>query len=635
MSGLLRKELRALAPIALLGVLVMSGDLLYRPFTQRHDESSWTDIANYIEPGGNGGLGWVLLLLAVSVAYAAYPREHDEGTIALLHALPIRRSTIYLAKVGAGLLTLFAMVAALFLTDALQSNVIATSLEGGQWRFELALQLSLLQLAVCIVVYGHALLASVLRLFGLIPYAVFLLLANTLEDLAPPLMWANPIELLAARYDGRALVFPWAGLSAQLAIAALAYGLAYLAWAGPAARIGAAFQRLRASMIGKAAFGCASVLTVAFVALIAGMFLMTGLPGDDSNESATPSLETTEVRTERYLLTVPSALSARAEPLIDDADRLHEAVRARLGAEVGPELVADLTDTSTEHLGIAAWTTLRVGLAVERDPVRLKRTFTHETAHAFQHRITDGRHRLAPSATRFFAEGSAEHLAFGVVPDDEALARARIIAAATWRRHRMRFDDLADDTRLRARFDPMLVYPLGELWTAALVETYGDEALGDLLRAMGRSDAPKDLTPRAYWEDALRAGGYDLETVLAAFERRIATIAEDEREAIERLPRIGGGVRERAGARLVLEAVLDRDPPPGARSMVRVRSGPDARDTETFGVEGQPDPADPRRVTFRILSALLPSSRFQVLFSVLPEGSEWAFSESWQWASAP
>src|SRR5690606_1864475 len=149
----------------------------------------------------------------------------------------------------------------------------------------------------------------------------------------------------------------------------------------------------------------------------------------------------TEVRTERYRLTVPSALSARAAPLIADADRLHEAVRVRLGADVGPVLVADLTDTSSEHLGLTSWTTLRVALAGARDPAQLRRTFTHETAHAFQHRLTDG--RGAGRATRFFMEGSAEHLAQAGVPDPEELDRVRLVAAATWTRHRMRFEDLA------------------------------------------------------------------------------------------------------------------------------------------------------------------------------------------------
>lgn len=628
MIALYRKELRALAPIALLGMLLMSGDIFIRPLTERYDESSWTDIATYVRPEQDGPLGWMWIVLAVSVAYAAYPREHDERTIELLHALPIRKSSIFLAKVAAGWTALFAIAAMLFVTDAIQSNLSPASLDGDQWRLGVALELAALQLALCVVVYGHALFASVLRLFGLIPYLALIFLTNVLEELLPPLMWVDPNELLAPRYDGRALVIPWGGLIAQLGAAALAYLLAFLAWAGPAERIGRAIERLRASVAGTAAIGCAGVGGVFFVALFALGILIGGMPEDDEGEDT--SIAVSEVSTERYVLAVPDALAARAEPLVADADRLHEEVRVRLGADVGPVLVADLTDTSAEHLGIAAWTTLRVGLAGERDPVQLRRTFTHETAHAFQHRMIDARRS---AASRFFIEGSAEYLAKAIVPDDRALTDARTLAVAAWTRHRMRFEDLADDGRLRERFDPLLVYTLGELWTAALVETYGARAIGDVLRAMGRADAPRDLPPRAYWEDALRAAGYDLETVLSRFERMVAEHAERERDAIEALPRLGGGVRGRDGAYLLLEARLDRDLPPGARVLARIRSGPDARDSETQAFEGERDATDPRRLVFRVHVALVPSSRFQILFSVAPSTRGWAFSETWQWAT--
>lgn len=629
---LYRKELRALAPFALLGMLLASGDLFVRPLTERHDESSWVDIAGYIEPTTESSSAWIWMVLAASIAYAAYPREHDEGTIALLHSLPIRPSSIYLAKVAAGWTALFAIVAVLLITDGLQSNLSPASLEGGQWRLGLALELAALQLALCLIAYGHALLASVARLFGLIPYVVLLLMTNILEDSIPPLIWADPTELVAPRYHGRSLVIPWAPLAAQASLALFAYGLAYLSWVGPAARVGRAIERLRASLGGKLVAGCAGVFALGLLALIALGVLVGGMPDDEEHEDGEGSaIVASEVTTERYRLTIPSDLRGRAEPLIADADRLHEAVRVRLGADVGPVLVADLTDTSAEHLGLTAWTTLRVGLAGERDPEQLRRTFTHETAHAFQHRLTDG--RASSGATRFFMEGSAEHLAQAVVPDAEELARVRAVAVASWTRHRMRFEDLADDERLRARFDPLLVYPLGELFTAALVETYGEGAIGNVLRAMRRDGAPRDLPPRAYWEDTLRAAGYDLETALAAFERAVSREAERQRAAIDALPRLGGGVRGREGGSLVLEATLDRDAPPSASFFVQVRSGPNAGDTETVGVEGEVDPSNPRRVTFRLLAPLLPGGRFQILFSVAPGPRGWAFSESWQWAS--
>ncbi|HEY8432925.1 MAG TPA: ABC transporter permease subunit [Sandaracinaceae bacterium] len=632
MRGLLAKELRALVPLGALGILVMSGDLLYRPILERHDQATWTRIADYVRPGEGSTLGLVLLILATSVAYAAYPREHDERTIELLASLPIRRSTIFAAKVLAGLLVLWTMCAALLLTDAVQSTLGVSSLSGDQWRLALALQLTALQAALCAIAYAHALLASVLRLFGLVPYALVLVMANLLEDALPILAWIDPCELLVARYEGRDLVVPWVPLAIHAAVALAALGLAYLAWSGPAERIGRALERLRESVAGKLAFGCASAAALGFLGLVTAGVLVGGMPDDPETREDDDTLATSQRATVRYVFTYPSGLEGRATPLIDAADGIHESVRLRLGAPVGPRLVADLTDTSREHLGIASWTHLRVGLVTERDPVRLRRTFAHETAHAFQHVMSDGRH--GPAARLFF-EGSAEHLAFLVVPDDELLRRARVIAAAAWTRHRMRFEDLADDERLRARFDPALVYAIGELWTAALVETHGERAIGDVLRAMARPEARRDLGPRAYWEELLRAAGCDLEATLATFERTVASIAERERASIERLPRIGGGVAGASGASVRVVAQLDRDADPTFTYWLRVRSGPEAGDTETVGVPGQVDARDPRRVTFSVHRALVPSARFQILFSVRPGEQGWAWSETWQWATAP
>lgn len=636
MIALLGKELRALFPIGLLGALLMSGDLLYRPLLERHDEVTWTHICDYVNPGEGSFLGFVLMILAASVAFAAYPREHDERTIELLASLPVRRTTIFAAKTLAGLSVLWAMNLSLLVTDGLQSTVSPESLSGGQWRLDLALQFAALQAAFCAIAYAHALFASVLRLFGLIPYAVVLVMTNLLEDSWPLLAWIDPSELLVARYEGTSLVVPWTGLAIHGAVALAVFGLAYLAWSGPAERIGRAFERLRESVLGKLAFGCASAAVLGFIGLVALGLMIGGVPGDEEPGEEEGTFATSERTTQRYVFTYPSSLEARAEPLMDAADGLHEAVRLRLGAPAGPPLVADLTDTSREHLGIASWTHLRVGLVAERDPVRLQRTFAHETTHAFQHVLTDGRQGESGGvSTRFFAEGSAEHVAFLVVQGDALLLRARVIAAASWTRHRMRFEDLADDQRLRERFDPMLVYAIGELWTAALVETHGERAVGDVLRAMGRDGAPRGLRGRAYWEDVLRAAGCDLEATNAAFERTVAAIADRERASLEALPRIGGGVAGGSGSSVRLVAVLDRDPEPSFTYFARIRSRPDASDPETVGVRGTSDPSDPRRVVFDVHRALIPSARFQLLFSIKPHEDGWAWSETWQWASAP
>ena len=317
-----------------------------------------------------------------------------------------------------------------------------------------------------------------------------------------------------------------------------------------------------------------------------------------------------------------------------EADAIHAALAARLDAEPGPRLVADLTEVSAEHLGIASWTHIRVGLITEPDPLRLRRTFAHETAHAFQHRLSDRWRGDEARETRFFAEGSAEHLAYALVPDPAGLRQARAVAAAMWERQGLSSDDLFDDRRRRGRYETTLVYTLGERWVAALVATCGEGAIGDALRAMAREGASRHLSGRAFWSATLASFGCDLEAVDAALAEAMRADAEALREDIEAIPRLGGGVVGGEGGAVQVVALLDRDPPPGLTYLLRVRSGPERSDTETVTLRGRPDPADPRRVRFEVPCALMPDARFQLQLAVLTEPRGWPYAEPWQWAEA-
>ena len=338
-----------------------------------------------------------------------------------------------------------------------------------------------------------------------------------------------------------------------------------------------------------------------------------------------PSLETRRTVSERYEFVYPVNHAARAEALIADADALHLAVQRVLGADAGPLIVADLTEQSREHRGISSWTHVRVGLAAEPDPLRLRHVFTHETVHAFQHRLSDDHQGSEARATRWFAEGSAEWVANRVVGQDEARQHARRMATAAWRYHGVGFDELVDDERLRERFDTTLVYSLGELLVDALVRACGESAVGDALRAMARDDAPDDLAPRAYWAAGLASFGCDLERVHASFETRLEEEYAAQRAAIDALPRLGVGALAPGHLQIATEGPV----PAGAVVVARVRRGPEQDDSGVLGVRAREQALGVYEV--RVPRAALGSARYQVALGLQTDPDGWLWSEPWQW----
>ncbi len=648
MTALFLKEYRSLIPLQVVMILSGSGDLLYRPWLERLDQASWTHISSYIEPGTGSMLGVILAIFGLLVAYSLFPREHDDGTIEFLYSLPVPRWKIFLAKVLAGVTVLAVSAVVLQFTDWLQQSPNPQSFTGEQWRLQVAVVSASLQLSVSGVVLCHGVLISFLRRFGLIPYALVGWLVLTLERLEPSLAGLNFVNLLDLRYEGGRALVPWGPLTAHLLVAAAALGVAYLLWMGVAERFVAWWSRLREAAAGKVALGCATALVVVVLGSLA-IALMTASVGGELLGGGPEELRTTgehdpgtdRVETDRFVFTFPRSQRDRALKLAAGADALHERMRQRLDAEVGAKVVVDLTEESSHHEGITSWTVMRVGLAGEPDDRRVLKVLAHELVHAFQFQISDGKMAENGRATRAFAEGSAEHLAHWLVPDPELERAARRTALAAWERHEIRFEELADDDRLRADFDTLLVYTLGQTWVAALVDACGEGSIGRALRAMSRDDAPRDLAPLPFWQDTLRAAECDFEAVGLRWSEMMSQGVEQEREFLDLLPRLGGGVARGDRRMITVLATLDRPPLPAdrfpeVRYQLRVRSGPGASDVQLRGYRGRVVPeTDGRRVEFRVPRAALPGRRFQIQLGIRFHPEVWGWFERWQWAEAP
>lgn len=643
MIALYLKELRALLPLQVLVVLANSGDVLYRPLTQRLDEKAWTDISSYLRPSEGGAYGVELLVFGLLVAYSLFPREHDERTIEFLYSLPVTRRAIFAAKALAGLTVLVVGAVVLQITDGLLQAWNPQSFVGEQWRLDVSVSVAFLQVAVGACVLCHGLLISFFRRFGLIPYAMVWWAALSLERVAPEAAVLNLVNLLELEYEGGRVLIPWGGLALHGAVALACLAGAALAWTGVGEEASAVWARLHRGGAGRFALGCA---TVGAVVGLVGLFSLLwaaapqdgpGLGADDGLQPVSYQVDRAE--TARFDFTYPANLRGRALPLIRGADALHERLRRRLGAGVGARVVVDMTGTSPFHEGITAWTKMRVGLAEAADDARLRYVFTHELVHAFE--FQESRRRIGdePRAAAFFAEGLAEWLTFEIEPDEARRRSSRRTALAAWSRQRVRFEVLADEALLAARHDPLLVYSLGETWVAALVDACGERAPGDVLRALGREGAPSRLEPVALWQDALQATGCGLEGVLSAWERRMEAGVAAEADFLAALPRLGGGVVGVDGDEVLVVATLDRDPGPAlgpdATPLLRVRDGPSADVTRirTFMPSGPPGPG--RRVEFRVPAALVRGRRFELQLGIAFDPQSWPAFEPWQSVEAP
>jgi hypothetical protein len=640
MIPVLLKELRSLLPLLGLLVLLFSGDVLSRPFTERLDEASWTDIATDVgQPEDAGENGVMFLIFALMVAYAAFPREHDENTIEFLYSLPVSRGTVFAVKVGTGLAVLW--FAALFgeLTNFLLQSPNPQSFTGEQWRLGVAAPVVLLRISLLSIFYCHGLFASFFRRFGILPIVLLGVCISNLVASSPSLSFLDPTELLAYEVEGRSIVLPLGRLAFHAVLALLSLGIAAFLWMGLGERSGMAFDPGKATLGGRVALGCGAAVFIVVALVVAAIGIeLRQAPTVSSRRRVEPvpaysSFDAVRESTECCDLTYPRALGSRVAPVRAGVDAVYREIGRVVGSEQPDRVAIDMTSDSESHLGVASWTSVRVSLLDHDSEVALMRTVAHELAHTYQQRMLDRGADEARDAIGFFVEGSAEWIASRVVADPEADLASRRLAAAIWSRHRVRFEELADHDRFRERLSFLLEYPLGELFSRALAAAHGDGAVGCVLGAMA-SEALEDLEGRAYWEAALAKCDASLEAALVALEAEVARTLAEHAAFVGAIPEMGGGiVGEREGS-YAIKATLDRPAPPGAYFVLAVRQRPGMSDAQTRAVDGRLR-ADGRTVDYLLPQSLAGSGRFEAQYGIeLGDGGRAYFTE-WRSLAPP
>jgi hypothetical protein len=441
----------------------------------------------------------------------------------------------------------------------------------------------------------------------------------------PAVAVLNVLELATPRFEGQRWLLPADLLKVQLPLAAALMAVAYFVFVGAGDRLIRVYNKLASSRAGAAAL--ITTGTVAGILLFAAVVYVAiregDRPGDDEVRAEYASWTTAHAQSKFFSFVYPSNLADRARTTIARADEVHEAVRQFLEAAPGGTRIAvDMTGAAPRHAGNAYWNTIRMNLSdIEESGTRLA-VLGHETTHVYVDRLSDSRLTDTFNSTRFFHEGLASYLEHRLFGSAETVRQQRSVAAVMRDRREVVFEEMVDDAMLRRKRDTTLVYPLGEVFVAVLVDRYGDSAPGRLLRAFARKDQPRELQFMELWRDAFQSAGFSLEQTIDAFFARLDQLAAEHREFIASVPRPRGAIHSDDGW-IGVEPVWT--PAEDWLVICRFRQFADSAESDYL----EPDRVDDDGV-FWIRRDSLPAATFWFQIGVFEVGGERVIWEPWQ-----
>lgn len=581
--ALLRKELRSLTPfLALIVALPLLG-LAMEGVTQVPHLRSWAEIVREYTADSAGEAAFRMLIV-LALASGLLVREFDDGTIEFLDALPVTRGQVFLGKLAAALLVLGLGEVVSLAGDLLLQTIARNSLDPAL-HLDFSLTAAALWMGQYCVFLALGLALSFLRRFGWLVLGLVVWLYILLVEIVPAARVLDVLAIATPHFEGRRWVLPTSRLVVQLGLAAGLLAVSYVLFVRADAWL-RAYARFAQRRRGQIALGCGTVALVVVGGALA-TFAVSQFAGNDGGDEevsvAYAPWPTARARTRHYEFLYPTNLADRARLVFDDADDVHEKVRKLLGAEpVSERIAVDMTGQLARHAGQAFWEKIRMPLTESESRSMLRAILGHETAHVLIERLSD--HRLSDSFSyaRFFHEGVATYVECTLFEPEPGLEAWRSVAAVMRARREVDFAELVDDDRLRRRRDPDLVYPLGEVFVAALVRRYGEASIGRLCRALARPEAPRDLAGRELWYDTFQSCGYSLDAVIDEFFRLLDEEVERHREWIDRLPRLRGTVTiDDLNVQIEVAGELLED----WRAVCRFRTAPDDDDRRyLFGI---------------------------------------------------
>jgi ABC-type transport system involved in multi-copper enzyme maturation permease subunit len=537
-SPLLRKELRSLAPFLGLVLFLIAMNWGYTFLMKFPDQHT---LSKLLEHDTDDQV--MLFVLAFALAAGLLVRERDEGTLAFLDALPVSRARIFACKVVPAIGVLWLIPLSDLVLKLLLHALSRTSIETHSPN-TLFLTGSLLDAASCVIYFFLALMLSFLRRFSYLVLALMICAYLFLQELEAPFVpLFNLLTLSDPIYQGRHWLVPTAKLLTQLLIAAICGGSAF----GLFLMMGDASQRLaQRTKHRRGAVVLASMCTALAVAVWIGLavFWIGRSKPDRSSQVVYQSWPIARANTSRYQFVYRENQAAFVNQFLQSADAVEGRVREFLGAESINRIEADLTGSAPHTAGVAHWKTVQIDLtAVGRDAESLMAVLAHETTHVYIDHESRSHLNDDFNSTRFFHEGLASFVEYHLFRPANQLAFIRRVAATMRARRQVKFAKLLDDSALMQELDTDLVYPLGEVFVAALVGRYGDSAPAKVVKAFNRPNAPKALKGFALWQDVFQACGYSLSAVEDGFYQVLDEAVADQRSFIDSLPRLRGTIQ--------------------------------------------------------------------------------------------
>jgi len=553
MRTLICKELRTLLPFAWL-ILGLMALILGSTFAIEFPDTNTLEPAKWLANDRPGALAF-LMLFGLMIGAGLLVNESEQGTLTFLDGLPVSRTRIFGAKMIAGLLVLSLGPVFGLGVDVALDLISRDSMDGPfPWGF-LLIELGL-ELAVAIFVLSIATAFSFLRKwFALVVGLVFWGYLWMRESGPGWIALFDPYEALEPGLAGGGVQIPWRHLSLQLSAAAALILIGWLAFHALGDRIQYAIDRFqRHRILHGIGTGIRFLAPVVWIAAM--VKLMSNTPSERPHSSSVTGGESAfgSRETEFYEFLFRNSQKEIATPMMDNADIVHLRVAQFFSApKTAARIVVDLASPVAPHAaGQTNWTKIRLPFDESVDHERFDRILGHETAHVYIEQLTNSRTSKLFRYTRFLHEGLATYIHQEYFSTEEQKQSNRHVVAVAWSRGKIPLATLCDDVNLGSSRDSNLVYPLGEVFIRALVETHGKESVPRLLRAFGRPNAPMGLGGLTLWRDTMQAAEIALDRVEASYESACNDLLTSEAEYIAKFPRITADIT-RDGDEIVIK----------------------------------------------------------------------------------